>query len=87
MKNHSSLRSILDFMFKTRGSLSRIVGGHFQTTTRGSLCVRISNIVCNSDLKPGYAGVENPLYSREKGVFLELDDAKETLMRLMVGIA
>ena len=43
--------------------------------------------MCNSDLKPGYAGVENPLYSREKGVFLELDDAKETLMRLMVGIA
>ena len=44
-------------------------------------------IVCNSDLKPGYAGVENPLYSREKGVYLELGDAKETLMRLMAGIA
>ena len=44
-------------------------------------------IVCNFDLKPGYAGVENPIYTREKGVFLELGDAKETLMRLMAGIA
>ena len=43
-------------------------------------------IVCNFDLKPGYAGVENPLYSREKGVYLELGDAKETLMRLIAGI-
>ena len=44
-------------------------------------------IVCNFDLKPGYAGVENPIYSRGKGVYLELGDAKETLMRLMAGIA
>ena len=44
-------------------------------------------IVCNVDLKPGYAGVENPIYTREKGVYLELGDAKETLMRLMAGIA
>ena len=44
-------------------------------------------IVCNFDLKPGYAGVENPLYAREKGVYLELGDAKETLMRLIAGIA
>lgn len=44
-------------------------------------------IVCNFDLKPGYAGVENPLYTREKGVYLELGDAKETLMRLIGGIA
>ena len=44
-------------------------------------------IVCNFDLKPGYAGVENPLYSREKGVYLELGDAKETLIRLIAGIA
>jgi len=44
-------------------------------------------IVCNFDLKPGYAGVENPLYSREKGVYLELGDAKETLMRLISEIA
>ena len=40
-------------------------------------------IVCNYDLKPGYAGVENPIYSREKGVYLELGDAKETLMKLI----
>ncbi len=39
-------------------------------------------IVCNFDLKPGYAGVENPLYKREKGVYLCLGDAKETLMKL-----
>ena len=44
-------------------------------------------IVCNFDLKPGYAGVENPLYTREKGVYLELGDAKETLQRLIAGIA
>ena len=43
-------------------------------------------IVCNYDLKPGYAGVENPIYSRGKGVYLELGDAKETLMRLMAAI-
>ena len=40
-------------------------------------------IICNYDLKPGYAGVENPIYTREKGIYLELGDAKETLMRLM----
>mgnify|MGYP002525241084 CR=1 FL=1 len=44
-------------------------------------------IVCNFDLKPGYAGVENPLYQRDHGVYLELGDAKETLMRLINGIA
>ena len=44
-------------------------------------------IVCNFDLQPGYAGVENPLYTREKGVHLELGDAKETLTRLIAGIA
>ena len=27
-------------------------------------------IICNYDLKPGYAGVENPIYTREKGVYL-----------------
>lgn len=40
-------------------------------------------IVCNFDLKPGYAGVENPLYTREKGVYLCLGDAKQTLMTLI----
>ena len=44
-------------------------------------------IICNYDLKPGYAGVENPLYSREKGVYLELGDAKETLQKLMSEMA
>ena len=44
-------------------------------------------IVCNFDLKPGYAGVENPLYTRDHGVYLELGDAKETLMRLINAIA
>ena len=43
-------------------------------------------IVCNFDLKPGYAGVENPLYKREKGVYLCLGDAKQTLMTLIDGI-
>ncbi|MBR1922863.1 MAG: NAD(P)(+) transhydrogenase (Re/Si-specific) subunit beta [Paludibacteraceae bacterium] len=40
-------------------------------------------IVCNYDLKPGYAGVENPIYTREKGVYLCLGDAKETLMKII----
>ena len=44
-------------------------------------------IICNYDLKPGYAGVENPLYTRENGVFLELGDAKETLQRILGEIA
>ena len=43
-------------------------------------------IVCNFDLKPGYAGVENPLYTRDKGVYLCLGDAKETLMNLINDI-
>ena len=44
-------------------------------------------IICNFDLKPGYAGVENPIYTREKGVYLQLGDAKKTLMDLINGIA
>lgn len=44
-------------------------------------------IICNFDLKPGYAGVENPLYARDRGVYLELGDAKQTLMKLIGGIA
>ena len=43
-------------------------------------------VICNYDLKPGYAGVENPLYSREQGVYLELGDAKETIQKLISGI-
>lgn len=40
-------------------------------------------IVCNYDLKPGYAGVENPLYSKTQGVTLLLGDANETLTGLL----
>ena len=40
-------------------------------------------IICNFDLKPGYAGVDNPLYSRKRGVYLLLGDAKESLNKLM----
>ena len=40
-------------------------------------------IICNFDLKPGYAGVENPLYTRKEGVYLLLGDAKESLNKLM----
>ena len=44
-------------------------------------------IVCNYDLKPGYAGVENPIYTREKGVYLMLGDAKESLQKIVKSIA
>jgi len=40
-------------------------------------------IVCNFDLKPGYAGVENPLYSRKHGLRLLLGDAKDSLQTLI----
>jgi NAD(P) transhydrogenase subunit beta len=40
-------------------------------------------IICNFDLKPGYAGVENPLYTRKEGVYLLLGDAKESLNKLI----
>ena len=43
-------------------------------------------IICNYDLKPGYAGVENPLYHREEGVSLLLGDAKDTLQALCSGL-
>ena len=43
-------------------------------------------IICNFDLKPGYAGVENPLYSRQEGVFLCLGDAKQTLQQIINDI-
>lgn len=35
--------------------------------------------VFNFDLKPGYAGVENPIYTRKEGVSLHLGNAAETL--------
>lgn len=40
-------------------------------------------IICNYDLKPGYAGVENPLYQREEGVTLLLGDARDTIEKLI----
>ena len=40
-------------------------------------------IICNYDLKPGYAGVENPLYTKEEGVSILLGDAKESILKLM----
>ncbi len=40
-------------------------------------------IICNYDLKPGYAGVENPLYSKQEGVALLTGDAKDSLATLM----
>ncbi len=40
-------------------------------------------IICNYDLKPGYAGVENPLYKRTEGVTLLLGDAKDGLQKLL----
>ena len=43
-------------------------------------------IVCNFDLKPGYAGVDNPIYEREEGVVLKLGDAKETLQQLLTEL-
>uniref|UniRef100_UPI0035A17D71 NAD(P)(+) transhydrogenase (Re/Si-specific) subunit beta n=1 Tax=Porphyromonas macacae TaxID=28115 RepID=UPI0035A17D71 len=39
-------------------------------------------IICNFDLKPGYAGVDNPIYSKEEGVYLFLGDAKESLKEI-----
>ena len=42
-------------------------------------------IICNYDLKPGYAGVPNPLYE-DKRVVLMLGDAKETLSKLINDI-
>ena len=44
-------------------------------------------IICNYDLKPGYAGVENPLYTRKEGVTLKLGDAKETVAQLATEAA
>ena len=40
-------------------------------------------IICNFDTKPGYAGIDNPLYEKTKGVTLLLGDAKETLKKLL----
>ena len=40
-------------------------------------------IICNYDMKPGYAGVPNPLYEMEDKVMMLLGDAKESLALVM----
>lgn len=40
-------------------------------------------IICNFDRKPGYAGVDNPLYEKTRGVTMLLGDAKDTLAELL----
>ena len=40
-------------------------------------------LIFNYDLKPGYAGVENPLYQRKSGVNLILGNAADTLADLL----
>ncbi len=42
--------------------------------------------ICNFDLSPGYAGVENPLYTKRSGVHLMLGDAKESLSTLIAWL-
>ena len=43
-------------------------------------------IICNFDTKPGYAGVDNPLYKNPKSILL-LGDAQETLQSLLNSIS
>jgi NAD/NADP transhydrogenase beta subunit len=43
-------------------------------------------IICNYDTKPGYAGVDNPLYQNPKALLL-LGDAKETVSNLVSILA
>ncbi|MBB4036202.1 NAD(P) transhydrogenase subunit beta [Dysgonomonas hofstadii] len=40
-------------------------------------------IICNFDLKPGYAGVPNPLYEMKEKVLMLLGDAKESLNKII----
>ena len=40
-------------------------------------------LVFNYDLKPGYAGVDNPLYKKTEGVSLFLGNASDTLQKLL----
>ncbi len=42
--------------------------------------------VCNLDEKPGYSGVENPLYTNPKTILL-FGDAKESIRRILAGLA
>jgi H+-translocating NAD(P) transhydrogenase subunit beta len=43
-------------------------------------------IICNLDTRPGYSGVDNPLY-RQPGVILLLGNAKESLAKLLESLA
>ena len=55
------------------------------TPIYGMPVLRVSDakhvIVCNLDTAPGYAGVDNPLYTYDN-VTLVLGDAKDTVARL-----
>jgi NAD(P) transhydrogenase subunit beta len=39
-------------------------------------------IICNYDMSPGYAGVDNPLYTKP-GVIMMLGNAEETVQELI----
>lgn len=41
-------------------------------------------VICNFDSKPGYAGVDNPLYAPDPNVLLMFGDAKESLNRILL---
>ncbi|NLG44405.1 MAG: NAD(P)(+) transhydrogenase (Re/Si-specific) subunit beta, partial [Phycisphaerae bacterium] len=43
-------------------------------------------IVCNLDERPGYSGVENPLYNNPKTVLL-FGDAQESVEKLCKGLS
>lgn len=42
--------------------------------------------IFNFDLKPGYAGVNNPIYTKKTGVHLYLGNAKDTLSQLLTAL-
>ncbi len=43
-------------------------------------------IICNFDLKPGYAGVPNPLYEPASHILLMLGDAKDSLNTMLAAL-
>jgi len=43
-------------------------------------------VICNLDAAPGYAGVPNPLYTREDTMLL-FGDARQTVGDLVAGLA
>ncbi len=43
-------------------------------------------VICNFDSKPGYAGVDNPLYQPSPDVLLMFGDAKESLSKILALI-